>query len=36
MLDIIPAFAAPLISAQMPNCDALNQELRDLFVARAA
>jgi uncharacterized protein (TIGR02466 family) len=33
---MIPAFAAPLISAQLPDCEALNQELRELFVARAA
>lgn len=33
---MIPAFAAPLISAQMPDCEALNRELRELFVARAA
>lgn len=35
MIQVIPAFAAPLVSAQMPNCEALNQELRELFIARA-
>lgn len=33
---VIPAFAIPMINAHMPESDALNQQLRDLFVERAA
>ena len=36
MIQVIPAFAAPMISAQMEDCAALNAELRELFLARAA
>lgn len=33
---IIPVFAVPLTTVRMPNHESLNQELRDLFVERAA
>ena len=34
MFQISPAFAVPFVEAQLPNCDALNAELRALFLAR--
>ncbi len=35
MFEISPAFAVPLVFAVMPDCDALNAELRELFLARS-
>jgi len=33
---ILSTFATPLVTAQLPKCESLNQQLRDLFVERAA
>ena len=33
---VVPAFSIPMINAHMRDCEALNRELRDLFVERAA
>ncbi|MFA5683188.1 MAG: putative 2OG-Fe(II) oxygenase [Lysobacteraceae bacterium] len=35
MYEVVPAFAVPLVFAKMPDCEALNAELRELFLARA-
>ena len=34
MADIVPFFATPFAFARMPDADALNRELRELFLAR--
>ncbi len=36
MIKTTSAFAVPLVSAQMEDCEALNAELRELFLAREA
>lgn len=36
MAQIKPAFSVPFSFDQLPNCDSLNQELRDLFIRREA
>ena len=35
MFQIVPAFSVPMVFAKLPDADALNAELRELFVARA-
>lgn len=36
MVQIVNAFAAPMVFAKLEDCAALNAELRELFLARAA
>jgi uncharacterized protein (TIGR02466 family) len=36
MQQLTTAFAVPMVVAQMPDCAALNAELRELFLAKAA
>ena len=36
MLEVVPFFAVPFGFAKLDNCDALNGELRQLFLRRAA
>ncbi len=36
MLKIAPVFAAPMVTANLENCEQLNAELRELFIERAA
>jgi uncharacterized protein (TIGR02466 family) len=36
MYQLVPVFAVPMVLARMPDCEALNEELRALFLARAA
>ena len=35
MFQLAPVFAVPMVLAKLPDCDALNAELRALFLARA-
>lgn len=35
MFEVVPAFAVPLVFARMPDCEALNAQLCELFLARA-
>ena len=35
MPDVVPFFAVPFAFARLPDCEPLNRNLRDLFVARA-
>lgn len=36
MADLTTAFAVPLATAQLPDCDSLNEELRKVFLAHEA
>lgn len=36
MFQISPAFSVPMAFARLPDCQALNSELRELFLAKAA
>ena len=35
MYQLLPMFAVPMVFARMPDCEAVNEELRALFLARA-
>lgn len=35
MFQVVPAFSVPMVTAHLPDSDALNAELRELFLARA-
>ncbi|GIX34732.1 MAG: hypothetical protein KatS3mg126_0511 [Lysobacteraceae bacterium] len=35
-IQVNTAFAIPVVTTRMPDCDGLNRELRELFVAKAA
>lgn len=36
MFEIVPAFAVPMIFTRLPDCEALNQELAELFESKVA
>jgi hypothetical protein len=36
MMEVVPYFAVPFGFAKLENCDALNAQLRELFLRRAA